>query len=70
MLDRDTVGSGPIGTRFDLPGGSGRLYADAIGIDHVLVGGTEIAAKGEYTGERPGRVLRAGIDTDTPTLEL
>jgi N-acyl-D-aspartate/D-glutamate deacylase len=70
VLDGDTVGSGPIGTRFDLPGGAGRLYAEAIGIDHVLVAGMEIATKGEYTGELPGRVLRAGIDTDTPTLEL
>jgi N-acyl-D-aspartate/D-glutamate deacylase len=70
ILDPDTVGSGPVGTRFDLPGGAGRLYADAIGIDHVLVGGVEVAANGAYTGERPGRVLRAGHDTDTPTLDL
>jgi N-acyl-D-aspartate/D-glutamate deacylase len=70
VLDPDTIGSGPIGTKFDLPGGAGRLYADATGIDHVLVSGAEVAAHGVYTGTRPGRVLRAGIDTDTPTLEL
>ena len=69
VLDPDRVGSGPVGTRFDLPGGAGRLYADAEGIDHVLVGGAEIAAGGEYTGARPGRVLRSGTDTHTPTLE-
>jgi N-acyl-D-aspartate/D-glutamate deacylase len=70
VLDPEAVGSGPIGTRFDLPGGAGRLYADATGIDHVVVGGVEIAAAGEYTGARPGRVLRAGRDTVTPTMEL
>jgi N-acyl-D-aspartate/D-glutamate deacylase len=70
VFDPDTVGSEPVGTRFDLPGGAGRLYADATGVDHVLVGGTEIAVSGEYTGASPGRVLRAGRDTVTPTLDL
>jgi N-acyl-D-aspartate/D-glutamate deacylase len=70
VLDAGTVGSGPVTTRFDLPGGAGRLYADAIGVDHVIVGGIEIAAGGDYTGERPGRVLRSGADTVTPTLAL
>jgi N-acyl-D-aspartate/D-glutamate deacylase len=69
VIDPDRVGSGPVETRFDLPGGAGRLYADSIGIDHVFVAGTEIATKGEYAGPLPGRVLRAGTDTDTPTLE-
>jgi N-acyl-D-aspartate/D-glutamate deacylase len=70
VFDPDTVGSEPVGTRFDLPGGAGRLYADATGVDHVLVGGTEIAVSGEYTCASPGRVLRAGRDTVTPTLDL
>jgi hypothetical protein len=29
------VGSGPIHTRFDLPAGAGRLYAEAVGIQSV-----------------------------------
>ena len=29
----------------------------------------ELLPKGEYTGVRPGRVLRSGADTETPTLE-
>jgi N-acyl-D-aspartate/D-glutamate deacylase len=70
VMDPDTVGAGPVGTVFDLPGGAGRLYADATGIDHVVVGGTEIATHGEYTGERPGRILRSGRDTVTPTMEI
>jgi N-acyl-D-aspartate/D-glutamate deacylase len=68
ILDPATVGSEPVGTRFDLPGGAGRLYAAATGIDHVLVGGTQIISDGQFTGSRPGRVLRSGTDTATPTM--
>jgi N-acyl-D-aspartate/D-glutamate deacylase len=70
VFDEATVGSQPVGTRFDLPGGAGRLYAEANGIDHVIVNGTEIAADGAYTGERAGIIMRAGRDSATPTLEL
>ena len=70
VFDEATVGSQPVGTRFDLPGGAGRLYAEANGIDHVIVNGTEIAADGAYTGERAGVIMRAGRDSATPTLEL
>ncbi len=68
VFDEATIGSKPVGTRFDLPGGAGRLYAEADGIDHVIVNGVEIASGGKYTGARPGRVLRAGIDSDTPSM--
>jgi N-acyl-D-aspartate/D-glutamate deacylase len=70
VIDTETVGCGPVGTRFDLPGGAPRLYADATGIDHVIVEGVEVAADGAYTGERPGRILRSGLDTKTPTMAL
>jgi N-acyl-D-aspartate/D-glutamate deacylase len=70
VIDPERIGSEPISTRFDLPGGAGRLYAGATGIDHVIVGGTEIARDGAFTGAHPGRVLRAGQDTATPTLDL
>lgn len=70
VIDTDRMGSGPVGTRFDLPGGAPRLYAEATGIDHVIVEGVEVARDGVYTGHRPGRVLRSGQDTTTPTMAL
>ena len=68
LFDPETVGTEEIRTRYDLPGGAGRLYAEAVGIDRVLVGGTEIVAGGKMTGARPGQLLRSGRDTDTPAL--
>ena len=65
VFDPDTIGAGETYTRFDLPAGAGRLYAEARGVDHVLVGGVEIVREGEHTGAWPGTVLRSGRDTDT-----
>jgi N-acyl-D-aspartate/D-glutamate deacylase len=67
VLDPERVASGPVYTKKDLPAGAGRLYADAIGIDHVIVGGTPIVRHGEHTGAFPGTVIRSGRDTDTVT---
>jgi N-acyl-D-aspartate/D-glutamate deacylase len=63
VLDPDTVASGELETRFDLPAGAGRLYAEPVGIDHVLVNGTTIVTDGRPTGARPGTLLRSGRDT-------
>ena len=65
IFDPDRVGHGPIYTRHDLPTGAGRLYADAEGIDDVLVNGAPIVRGGEFTKTYPGTVLRSGRDTDT-----
>jgi N-acyl-D-aspartate/D-glutamate deacylase len=65
IFDEETIGPGPIYTRNDLPTGAARLYADALGVSHVLVAGVEIIREGEYTGATPGTVLRSGRDTET-----
>ena len=70
VLDPSTVGSGDVAMRFDLPGGAGRLYAEADGIDHVLVNGRRIVVDGQLTDERSGKLLRSGRDTETSLARL
>jgi N-acyl-D-aspartate/D-glutamate deacylase len=62
VLDPETVGARPIEIREDLPGGAWRLYGEADGIDHVIVNGTEICRNGEFTGAKPGGIMRSGRD--------
>ena len=69
VLDPGTVGSDDVAMRFDLPGGAGRLYAGAEGIDHVLVNGRRIVCDGRLTDERSGKLLRSGRDTETAPLD-
>lgn len=68
VFDPDTIGCGPVQTLNDLPGGAARLYADAEGIGHVIVNGTEIIRGQDFVGNHPGRILRSGKDTHTPVL--
>jgi N-acyl-D-aspartate/D-glutamate deacylase len=68
VFDPVRVATGPTTIRRDLPGGGERLTALSLGVDHVFVGGSEVASNGVVTGERPGRVLRSGRDTDTVAL--
>lgn len=69
IFDPDSIGVGPTHMRFDLPAGGGRLYAEPLGISHVLVGGKPIVRDGAMTGQRHGRTLRSGRDTHTVGLE-
>jgi N-acyl-D-aspartate/D-glutamate deacylase len=65
VLDAERIGPGSVHTRYDLPGGAGRLYAEAEGIEWVIVNGTPIVQGSAFTGERPGHLLRSGRDTQT-----
>ena len=65
VFDATTVATGPTYLREDLPAGAGRLYAEAEGIESVLVNGVEIVRNGEHTGLYPGTVLHSGRDTET-----
>jgi N-acyl-D-aspartate/D-glutamate deacylase len=69
VFDEATVGSDQVHTRFDMPGGAGRLFAEAIGVDHVLVNGHEVVDHGELLEGKPGRVIRGGVNTVTPSME-
>lgn len=72
IFDPDTIGGQPMGRRHDLPGDKEayRIYAEADGIDHVLVNGVEIVRHGAHTGALPGTLLRSGRDTRTVPLDV
>jgi hypothetical protein len=65
VFDPDTIGSSAVSLVRDLPGGAARLFSSGLGIEHVFVNGREIVRHGSFTGDTPGRVLRAGRDTTT-----
>jgi N-acyl-D-aspartate/D-glutamate deacylase len=58
-FDASTVGSGELERVHDLPGGTDRLVARSVGIEHVWVAGRPIRLDGEDLPDaRPGAVLR------------
>ncbi len=65
IFDPDNVGMGKVYFRKDLPGGCGRLYADAEGVERVIVNGTVIIANGQYLEKPAGVILKPGRDTYT-----
>ncbi len=68
VFDESTIGHDHVRTKFDLPGGAGRLYSEGTGIDHVLVNGECLVEAGQLTDARRGAILRSGRDTRTPSL--
>jgi len=67
VFDPATIGPGPVSMRFDLPGGAGRVYGEAVGVHHVMVNGVPCVEHGDLLPARPGRLLRSGVDTVTVT---
>ena len=65
LLDPETVGARDASLVDDLPGGTSRLFAAAVGVERVLVNGRAIVVDGATTGDTPGLVLRSGRDTAT-----
>jgi N-acyl-D-aspartate/D-glutamate deacylase len=65
VFDPATVGSGEVKLVDDLPGGTSRLYAGAVGVHRVIVNGVTSVADGKSTAARRGTVLRSGRDTRT-----
>ena len=65
VFDPNLIAPGLTRTRFDLPGGAGRLYGKPEGISHVFVNGVLVVENGEFCDARPGRVIRSGRDTTT-----
>lgn len=59
IFDEQTIGSGKPTTRYDLPAGAPRLYAEARGIERVIVNGQSIYIDGKPTGIQSGQVLRS-----------
>ncbi len=65
VLDPETVDAGEVEMVHDLPGGAGRLYAEARGIEKVFVNGRLAVDGGKATGLLAGQILRSGRDTET-----
>ena len=58
VVDFDALGVTAPTLAHDLPAGGKRLVQRSLGYCHTFVSGIEVAANGEFTGERPGRLIR------------
>jgi N-acyl-D-aspartate/D-glutamate deacylase len=65
VFDPATIDTGPVIMVNDLPGGAGRLSAEAIGVAKVFVNGRLTVDANVPTGVLAGSVLKSGRDTDT-----
>ena len=60
LIDYDSLAFGPARMAYDLPGGGRRLVQKAKGYIGTWVAGVRTVEHDEFTGELPGRLLRAG----------
>jgi N-acyl-D-aspartate/D-glutamate deacylase len=60
LIDFEQLSFGPPRMAFDLPAHGRRLVQRATGYAATFVGGVQTVADDEFTGELPGRLLRAG----------
>ena len=58
IVDFDALGLDRPKLVYDLPTGGKRLVQRSSGYRHTLVAGVEVSSDGEFTGERPGRLVR------------
>ncbi len=58
IVDFDALGVGRPELVYDLPSGGKRLIQRSNGYRHTFVAGTEVSADGQFTGARPGRLVR------------
>jgi N-acyl-D-aspartate/D-glutamate deacylase len=65
VFDPSAVDTAEVHLVDDLPGGSARLYAEAVGVQRVIVNGTTVVRDGQATEARPGTVFHSGRDTHT-----
>lgn len=65
VFDPEIINSGEVVMVNDLPGGAGRLYADAVGITRVFVNGSPTVVDDTAVHNMVGTVLRSGTDTET-----
>ena len=66
VFDEHTVGPCQAELRYDLPGGSPRVFAGAQGVRHVFVNGVGVIRDGAATSASPGTLLRSGRDAVRP----
>lgn len=62
IFDPATVRPGKTTMRDDMPAGQSRIFADAVGVDRVMVNGVDVVVGGTVTGATPGSVMRSDRD--------
>ena len=65
LFDPATIDAGEVQMVHDLPGGAGRLVAEAQGVSKVFVNGRLTVDANVPTGVLAGTLLKSGRDTDT-----